>query len=44
MHRGIDIAADVGTTVVAAREGTVTYAGPLGSAGNVVAVRDGPMR
>ena len=41
MHRGIDIAADLGTTVVAARAGTVTYAGPLGSAGNVVAVRDG---
>jgi hypothetical protein len=41
MHRGIDIAAGVGTTVVAARAGTVTYAGALGSAGNVVAVRDG---
>jgi hypothetical protein len=41
MHRGIDIAADVGTAVVAARPGTVTYAGPLGSSGNVVAVRDG---
>ena len=41
MHRGIDIAADVGTAVVAARAGTVTFAGPLGSSGNVVAVRDG---
>ena len=41
MHRGIDIAADVGTTVVAARAGTVRYAGPLGSSGNVVAVHDG---
>jgi len=41
MHRGIDIGADVGTAVVAARAGTVTYAGPLGSAGNVVAVRSG---
>jgi hypothetical protein len=41
MHRGIDIAAAVGTTVVAARAGTVTYAGPLGLSGNVVAVRDG---
>src|SRR5687768_4648452 len=39
MHRGIDIAADAGAEVVAARSGTVTYAGPLGSAGNVVAVR-----
>jgi hypothetical protein len=41
MHRGIDIAADLGAAVVAARSGTVTYAGPLGSSGNVVAVRDG---
>ena len=42
MHRGIDIAAGVGTPVVAARSGTVTYAGALGAAGNVVAVRAGP--
>ena len=41
MHRGIDIAAELGAAVVAARSGTVTYAGPLGSSGNVVAVRDG---
>ena len=41
MHRGVDIAADPGDAVVAARSGTVTYAGPLGSSGNVVAVRDG---
>jgi len=41
MHRGVDIAADPGAAVVAARAGTVTYAGPLGSAGNIVAVRDG---
>lgn len=40
MHRGIDIAADSGTEVVAARAGTVTFAGALGSAGNVVAIRD----
>src|SRR5262245_49951965 len=39
MHRGIDIAADAGTPVVAARSGVVTFAGPLGSSGNVVAVR-----
>ena len=39
MHRGIDIAADAGTTVVAARTGTVTHAGVVGSAGLVVAVR-----
>jgi len=39
MHRGIDIAAGEGTPVAAARGGTVTYAGALGSAGIVVAVR-----
>jgi hypothetical protein len=39
MHRGIDIAADPGAPVVAARAGTVTYAGPLGSSGVVVAIR-----
>ena len=41
MHRGVDIAAGAGTPVVAARSGTVTYAGALGTAGNVVAIRDG---
>jgi peptidase M23-like protein len=41
MHRGIDIAAPVGTVVVAARAGEVTYAGALGSAGVTVAVRTG---
>src|SRR5687767_216520 len=39
MHRGIDIAAGAGSQVVAARAGTVRFAGPLGSAGNVVSVR-----
>lgn len=39
MHRGIDITADPGTAVVAARPGQVTFAGPLGAAGNVVAIR-----
>jgi hypothetical protein len=39
MHRGIDVAAEVGTTVVAARAGTVTHAGVVGSSGLVVAVR-----
>jgi murein DD-endopeptidase MepM/ murein hydrolase activator NlpD len=29
-HRGIDIAAAVGTTVVAPTDGTVTFAGPVG--------------
>lgn len=29
-HRGIDIAAAVGTTVVAPADGTVTFAGPVG--------------
>ena len=41
MHRGIDIAARVGTRVVAAHEGLVTFAGALGSAGLTVAVRSG---
>ena len=39
MHRGIDIAASVGTAVVAARGGTVTYAGTVGSSGLTVSVR-----
>jgi peptidase M23-like protein len=38
MHRGIDIAGGVGTRVVAARPGRVTFAGPLGSSGITVAV------
>jgi hypothetical protein len=38
MHRGIDIAAPVGTKVVAARAGTVTYAAALGSSGLTVAI------
>jgi murein DD-endopeptidase MepM/ murein hydrolase activator NlpD len=29
-HRGIDIAAEVGTTIVAPAQGTVTFAGPVG--------------
>jgi murein DD-endopeptidase MepM/ murein hydrolase activator NlpD len=29
-HRGIDIAAEVGTTIVAPAKGTVTFAGPVG--------------
>lgn len=39
MHRGIDIAAETGAAVVAARSGTVTHAGVVGSAGLTVAVR-----
>ena len=40
MHRGIDIAAQVGARVVAARGGTVRYAGHLGSSGLVVSISD----
>jgi murein DD-endopeptidase MepM/ murein hydrolase activator NlpD len=29
-HRGVDIAAEVGTTIVAPAPGTVTFAGPVG--------------
>src|SRR5438093_13777129 len=38
-HRGIDIAADEGTPVVAAASGTVRYAGRVGSAGLTVSIR-----
>ena len=41
LHRGIDIGAPVGTSVRAARAGTVTYAGALGYSGLTVAVRTG---
>src|SRR2546426_6605702 len=40
MHRGIDIEAPVGTPVVAAHSGRVTYAGALGSSGRTVAVEN----
>src|SRR5687767_9320041 len=39
MHRGIDIGADAGTAVVAARAGTVSHAGAVGTSGLTVAVR-----
>jgi peptidase M23-like protein len=38
MHRGIDISASTGTSVIAAHAGQVTYAGALGSSGQVVAI------
>jgi hypothetical protein len=44
MHRGIDIAAPVGTPVVAAHAGRVTYAGALGSSGLTVAIETADKR
>ena len=38
-HRGIDVAAPVGTVVTAAHGGTVTFAGVAGSSGRTVSVR-----
>src|SRR5689334_18347527 len=43
-HRGIDIAAPVGSPVVAATAGTVVYAGVVGSSGLVVSERTGDGR
>jgi hypothetical protein len=40
-HRGIDIAAPVGSRVVAAAAGSVTFAGTVGDAGLTVSVRTG---
>ena len=43
-HRGIDIAAAAGTTVVAAASGEVRFAGTAGSSGLTVSVRTGDGR
>jgi hypothetical protein len=43
-HRGIDIAAAVGDPVVAATDGTVTFAGVAGSSGLTVGIRTGDGR
>lgn len=39
MHNGIDIGVPTGTPVFAARDGTVTFAGAMGTAGNAVIVQ-----
>jgi murein DD-endopeptidase MepM/ murein hydrolase activator NlpD len=41
MHEGLDLAAPLGTSVRAAADGVVTFAGPLASFGIVVSVRHG---
>ncbi|MEZ4460259.1 MAG: peptidoglycan DD-metalloendopeptidase family protein [bacterium] len=39
MHAGVDYAAPIGTTVFAAADGTVVYAGRKGANGNLVSIR-----
>lgn len=41
MHRGVDVAAPMGTPIVAAAAGTVTYAGEMGSYGEIVIIDHG---
>jgi murein DD-endopeptidase MepM/ murein hydrolase activator NlpD len=40
-HKGLDIAAPTGTTIVASRAGTVTFAGSQSGYGNVVYISHG---
>ena len=40
-HQGVDIAAGMGSNVIAARGGTVTYAGWLGGYGNLIILDHG---
>ena len=41
MHKGVDVGAPMGTPIVAAQAGTVTFAGEWGSYGNIVIIDHG---
>jgi murein DD-endopeptidase MepM/ murein hydrolase activator NlpD len=41
MHEGVDISNSVGTPIIAAADGVVTYTGPLGGFGNAISINHG---